>query len=135
MGLYEGIKDVASVIQKADNLELYRNLLDLSAQALEMQSQINNLSIENKQLKEKIELEHKICRHKELYVTLENDNLILYCAHCWDSERKLIQLKTKNGTFLCPHCNTDGIYNYEEYNEHKNQERIMMGKYNNRHMW
>lgn len=36
MGLYEGIKDVAKVVQQADNLKLYQQLLDLSAQALDM---------------------------------------------------------------------------------------------------
>ena len=40
MGLYEGIKDVAKVVQQADNIELYRQLVDLSAQALDMQSEI-----------------------------------------------------------------------------------------------
>lgn len=135
MGLYEGIKDAASVLQKANNLELYRDLIELSAQALDMQSEINKLSAENKQLKEKIELEHKICRHKELYVTLEEDDLILYCAHCWDSERKLIQLKTINGKFICPHCKADGIYDYDKYEEHMNTEIIMIGKSNNRHSW
>ena len=45
MGLYEGIKDVAKVVQQADNIELYRQLLDLSAQALDLQA-------ENGQLKE-----------------------------------------------------------------------------------
>ena len=47
MGLYEGIKDVAKVIQQADNIELYRQLIDLSAQALDMQNEISRLSIEN----------------------------------------------------------------------------------------
>lgn len=36
MGLYEGIKDVAKVVQQADNIELYKTLLDLSSQALDM---------------------------------------------------------------------------------------------------
>ena len=40
MGLYEGIKDIAKIIQKADNVELYRQVLDLEAQALEMQAEI-----------------------------------------------------------------------------------------------
>lgn len=47
MGLYEGIKDVAKVVQQADNIELYRQLLDLSAQALDFQA-------ENSKLKEEI---------------------------------------------------------------------------------
>ena len=47
MGLYESIKDVAKVVQQADNIELYRQLLDLSAQALDLQA-------ENGQLKEEL---------------------------------------------------------------------------------
>jgi len=38
MGLYEGIKDVAKIVQQADNIDLYRQLIDLSSQALDMQS-------------------------------------------------------------------------------------------------
>lgn len=41
MGLYEGIKDVAKVVQQADNIELYRQLVDLSTQTLKMQNEIN----------------------------------------------------------------------------------------------
>ena len=51
MGLYEGIKDVAKVVQQADNIELYRQLLDLSAQALDMQAEIAKLKEENNELK------------------------------------------------------------------------------------
>ena len=47
MSLYEGIKDVAKVVQQADNVELYRQLLDLSASALDMQDEINKLKEEN----------------------------------------------------------------------------------------
>ena len=34
MSLYDAMKDVISIAQKADNIELYRQLLDLSAQAI-----------------------------------------------------------------------------------------------------
>ena len=53
MGLYEGIKDVAKVVQQADNIGLYRQLLDLSAQALDMQSEINRLTAENAELRKR----------------------------------------------------------------------------------
>ncbi len=43
MSFYDGFKDVLSVAQKADNIDLYRKLLDLSAQALEMQDEITQL--------------------------------------------------------------------------------------------
>ena len=51
MGLYEGLKDVANIVQKADNIDLYRQLLDLSAQALDLQNKVSELMDENKKLK------------------------------------------------------------------------------------
>ena len=43
MSLYEGIKDVASVLQKADNIELYKQLLDLGKEALSLQQEVSRL--------------------------------------------------------------------------------------------
>ena len=39
MGIYDAFKDALNVAQKADNVELYRKLLDLSAQALDLQAE------------------------------------------------------------------------------------------------
>ena len=98
MGLYEGIKDVAKVVQKADNVELYLQLLDLSAQALDMQATINKLTEENAELKKKQDIEERIQRHQELYLTLKGEEGdILYCSHCWDNDRKLIQMQKSHG--------------------------------------
>ena len=36
MGLYDKLKDVAKIAQKADNIDLYRQLIDLSSQALDL---------------------------------------------------------------------------------------------------
>ena len=51
MGFYDAFKDVLNMAQKADNIDLYRQLLDLSVQALEMQEEIVRLKAENKELK------------------------------------------------------------------------------------
>lgn len=115
MGLYEGIKDVAKIVQQADNVDLYRRLIDLSAQALDMQNTINKLSEENAILKKKQDIEERIQRHSELYLTLKNEDSILYCSHCWDNERKLIQVSTLNGLYPCPHCKLKGVYDQNEY--------------------
>lgn len=60
MGLYEGIKDAIGLAQKADNIDLYKQLLDLGAQALEMQAEITRLREENAELKKDRDLESKI---------------------------------------------------------------------------
>ena len=118
MGLYEGIKDVANIVQKADNIELYRQLIDLSTQALDLQNQILELKNENKKLKEQKDISNKIVRHRESYITLEDDEeKILYCSHCWDSKRILIQCdcNTRIGQMFCPECKERFVFNFSKF--------------------
>lgn len=112
MGLYEGIKDVAMIVQKADNIDLYKKLLDLSAQALDMQAEIASLREENANLKKGKDLESDIEFHKVVetetmdrdypYITLKSDeNKIRYCAICWGKNHKLIPLYNELNCIVC----------------------------------
>lgn len=112
MGLYEGIKDAIGIAQKADNIELYRQLLDLGAQALDMQAEITRLREENEDLKKVKDMESKIVRHTHIkdngthngypYITLSDDEQnIRYCAVCWGRDQKLIQLYSND---ICMEC-------------------------------
>ncbi len=118
MSLYDAVKDAMSVAQKADNVELYRKLLDLSAQVLELQAEISRLTEENKRLKKNTDIESKIVRHEQPYVTLSGENeKILYCSTCWAKNRTLIQVRCNDdGHFRCPECQTSGVYDkYKQY--------------------
>jgi len=112
MGIYDGIKDVAKVMQQADNIELYQKLLDLSAQALDMQDEIAKLREENKELKNKNTISGKIMRHApkdrtEPFITLSDDvTEIKYCARCFEIHNKLIQLDFFGE---CPQCITERV--------------------------
>ena len=64
MGLYESLKDVAKAVQKADNIDLYIKLINLSTQAYELQEEILRLREENSQLKKRREIEAIIIRHQ-----------------------------------------------------------------------
>ena len=119
MGLYDAMKDAINLAQKADNIELYRQLLDLSAQALELQAEVARLKEENAELKKKEDLSASIVRHAESFVTKVGDEANLrYCSHCWDADQKLIQLRCdeEDATFVCPHCKVSGIYDTAWYN-------------------
>lgn len=116
MSFYEAFKDAVNMAQKADNIELYRQLLDLSAQALELQAEVARLKEENAELKKRRDITDKVIRHEEPCITLDGDTTELYyCSHCWDSERLLIQLSCHaNGMFDCPHCRATGNYSNEK---------------------
>lgn len=81
--------------------------------------EIIQLMKENIDLKKWADLASKVERHIEAYITLREDAVkLLYCSHCWDSEKKLIQMNTyDNGKFKCPHCENSGIYDKYMYEE------------------
>lgn len=127
--LSTGIKNVADIVRKADNLELYAMLLDLQAKAIELQE-------ENAQLKQQLSdhsriesLRSRIIRHDQPFITLQDDdNHILYCAQCWDSKEMLIQMSTEptSAEFVCPSCKNAGVYDrqkYEQYIQYKKARR------------
>ena len=66
MGIYDAFKDALNVAQKADNVELYRKLLDLSAQALDLQAENARLKEENAELRKIRDLEQSIIRHNQV---------------------------------------------------------------------
>lgn len=112
MGLYEGIKDVAKVVQQADNVDLYKKLLDLSAQALDMQAEIAALKEENAALKREKEKMDDIEYHNTNdpdaegqeypYITLASDDKkIRYCGICWGKNHKLIPLYNEFNCIVC----------------------------------
>ena len=124
--LSSGIKDVADIVKKGDNLELYATLLDLYEKSLELQD-------ENKQLKEKLAsrksieaTRDRVIRHHQPVITLKDDeNQIYYCAHCWDSQEKLIQVNTeaRPALFTCPACKNTGVYDEEVHARYEESRR------------
>ena len=119
--LSSGIKNVADIVKKGENLELYGTLLDLYEKALELQG-------ENKELKEQLKsrdqvekIRVRVIRHPQPVITLTDDeDHIYYCAHCWDSKNQLIQVNTepKPAEFSCPACKNTGVYDQEKHDRY-----------------
>lgn len=106
MGLYDAMKDAVSLAQKADNIELYRKLLDLSAQALDLQAEVSRLSEENAELKKQKDIEADIEYHVDPYITKRTDGKpIKYCAACWADKKELVPIQALgNNSYKCPLC-------------------------------
>lgn len=130
MSIYDACKDIITIAQKADNLELYRQLLDLSAQALDLQEEVARLREENLALRKAKDISEKIIRHKEPVVTIEGDDKNLYyCSHCWDSENMLIQINChRDGTFNCAHCKNGGNYDNQKKEKYDLSRRPTVSK-------
>lgn len=102
MGLYESIKDVASIAQKADNIDLYKKLLDISGQALDIQNELSEACREIERLKNNLAMKRSVVRHSDgLYITIEGEDDIHYCSTCWGNSSKLIQLTGDDRCIVC----------------------------------
>lgn len=110
MAIYDIVKDAIGIAQKADNIDLYKKLLEIGQMALDLQN-------ENAEMKKKIEeltrskhFEEDIVRHIQPYYTLKSDgedSSIYYCSTCYGKENKKIQMvSSDNGKLWCPACKT-----------------------------
>ena len=124
--LSSGIKNVAEIVRKAENLELYAMLLDLYSKALDLQEENAKLKAELSDKSEHQAIAAKVLRHPQPFITLKDDDAgLMYCAQCWDSEGKLIQLNTepRPATFTCPKCKNEGIYDPQKHAEYEKSRR------------
>jgi hypothetical protein len=106
MGLYDGLKDAASVLKEAGKIEQYRQILEVQEKLLEMQKRISELETENKELHGQLETQARLVAKDNMYWMENGDGP--FCTGCWDSEHKLVRLHI-NKTFdsaECPKCKT-----------------------------
>ena len=106
MGFYDAFKDAMNLAQKADNIELYRQLLDLGAQALDLQAEVSKLNEENRELRNELNQRRNITRHKSPFITLNDENIVVpYCAICYGKHGTFIQMfEYDNQSYRCPDC-------------------------------
>jgi regulator of replication initiation timing len=65
MSLYNSLKEMAYSQKREGQTELYEQLIDLSAQALELQHEAHRLAVENSELKKNNPIDKQIVRRKE----------------------------------------------------------------------
>lgn len=108
MGWYEIFKDVLSMAQKADNVELVRQLLAMQKELQDMQ-QINfGLTRENMKLKELLSVQNQMQYDSEhnyyLAITDSSQKDGPFCPKCWDKDRKQARLAKFGYDLQCNVC-------------------------------
>jgi Zn finger protein HypA/HybF involved in hydrogenase expression len=108
MGIIDNAKEIASLVKKLGDIDLYRKIVDLEGEIIE-------LTKEKRQLDEKLA---DITRSKVIIDELRfnapfytnADNTELYCARCIEVDRRAIhvvkqgELEMRRRVYLCPQC-------------------------------
>lgn len=100
MNVLDHIKETVKIIQKMDNIDLYKKILDLQAEVMD-------LIEENRNLKNRLEIKDDIKFIKNSYWIVKNGEMQEgpYCSRCYDYENKLVHLIKNEGYHpSCPQC-------------------------------
>ena len=100
MSIISNAKEIADLIQKVGNQELYKKILDLQGEIINLTGENHTLKQENQELNLSLKVSKDVVFDGELYWLQgsgEGTKEGPYCQCCYDSDRKLIRLQNKTG--------------------------------------
>ncbi|WKZ32125.1 MAG: hypothetical protein QY316_09420 [Thermodesulfobacteriota bacterium] len=113
MGILENAKDVVKLVKEIDNIELYRKILDLQSELMDVLQELGELKKENASLKELLERRESLKYENNAYWRdLNGKKEGPFCATCHDTKELLVRLHYVNGDgiiepyHVCRSCGT-----------------------------
>jgi hypothetical protein len=105
MGWYEDSKSVLEFIQKSDNIDLVKKMLDIQKQSMDLLEENRKLKENVKELEGKLKFKGKLIHRNNAYWFEEAGRQVPICTGCWDANSHQIRLKDfENGFAECPIC-------------------------------
>lgn len=113
MGIIENAKDAIKIVQKIDNIELYRKILDLQSEAMELIEQLKQKDETISKLNTALVLKGKmICESSAYYIVDKEGGKIdgPFCTKCFDVDHvtcRLVPITTPGQGrehVQCPNC-------------------------------
>jgi hypothetical protein len=108
MGTIENVKEMAILIENLGDLDLYRRILDLQGETIDLTGAKRSLEEENRELKKQLEFGKKMQFNEPFWYT-EGDH-VPYCPSCLESKKLAIHLHEEGRMsgghrYDCPRCN------------------------------
>ena len=107
MGILDTAKDVITLVQKADNLELVKQVLALQADIMKMMDENRTLKDDIRALNDKLHTREKLVFRNNTYWLSNGDGTEEgpFCSTCHDSDDKLVRLhKLGSRGYNCATC-------------------------------
>lgn len=107
MSIVDHAKEIAELIRKYNDQELYQKIVDLRDEIFELRE--DNLTLREKlrEIEQAEDVSEQLLREGNAYFRKHPDGTKSgpYCLACWDGERKLINLQVfAYGVTHCGHC-------------------------------
>ena len=105
MSIVDNAKEIAKLVKKYNDQELYEKIVNLREQILALREDNLKLKEQIKKIEAAGDIEKKIIREGNCYYFADDsDRKNPYCIPCWDYEKKLVGLIIGQGTIKCYIC-------------------------------
>jgi hypothetical protein len=111
MGILDNAKEIAELIKKYNDQELYQKIVDLRDEIFILKEDNLGLKEKLKELESAFEIKVKLKKEGNLYYVISENGEKEgpYCLTCWDDDKKLIHVilhhDPRTGTtFSCHRC-------------------------------
>lgn len=111
MSIIDDVRSVTKVIQQIDNVELYRKILDLQAEIMNLVDENRGLKEEIVSLQDAIKTKESLQFQHNSYWTKNPDGSRRdgpFCSKCWDKDKQTVRMLTMGNSQFhqCPSCKT-----------------------------
>ncbi|MBL7152395.1 MAG: hypothetical protein ISS79_01665 [Phycisphaerae bacterium] len=108
MGIVENAKEAVKLVQQIDNVELYRKILDLQSEAMDLTEQLQQRDEKIRFLEEALRLKGKMIPIRSAYYLTDDAGEIVdgpFCTKCFDVDHVQCRLvRTGNYYHELVHC-------------------------------
>jgi hypothetical protein len=107
MSILENAKEIAALVKKYNDQELYQKIVDLRDEIFDIREENLELKARIKAASEAADISTQLRREGNKYLRTHPDGTKSgpYCMTCWDYERKLVNLLIlHDGLIRCGRC-------------------------------
>ncbi|MDO9465541.1 MAG: hypothetical protein Q7J67_09635 [bacterium] len=107
MGILDHAKELAELIKKYNDQDLYQRIVDLRDEIFALREKNLNLKEELRVIKADRDVEAQLTKERNVYFRVDPNGTRSgpYCMMCWDSDRKLVNLTQEDGGYTwCLRC-------------------------------
>jgi hypothetical protein len=109
MGVIDEMKDIADLVKKAGDIDLYRRIVNLEGEIIDLTRAKRTLEEAIVELRRALDYKRVLVLRDGFYWA-EDDNQP-FCPGCWDAKQKAVHIafthvKEMGSRFQCPNCKT-----------------------------
>jgi hypothetical protein len=105
LSIIDNAKEIADLIKKAGDIDLYKKIVELEGEIIELTRLIRELEEQNTELKQTLKMANTMIFKAPFYFSGEDPQP--YCPRCWEADCKAIHLTGPDGmdeSYECPEC-------------------------------